>query len=86
MSATCRSCDTPIEWAVTLLGRRMPLDLGDYEDGRVVVIGRARGQRSPAPLVLTLALGDLERAKGYGELTLRRAHFQTCPQAGQWRR
>lgn len=26
MSDTCRSCDAPIEWAVTTNGKRIPLD------------------------------------------------------------
>lgn len=33
----CRSCDEPIEWAVTTNGKRIPLDLGEYEDGNIIL-------------------------------------------------
>lgn len=81
----CRSCGAPIEWAVTAaFGRRMPLDVGDHEDGRVVVVGR--DEAHGAPIVLTLSVDDLERVRELGRVALRRAHFQTCPQANEWRR
>lgn len=89
MSATCRSCAAPIEWAVTDNGRSMPLDVGSFADGRLVVVGR----KSNALVIVSLTGAQLERlrvaeAAGDGNvvLELRRSHFQTCPQAYDWRR
>jgi len=82
--STCRSCSAPIEWAITQYGKRMPLDLGAHPDGRVTVVGRTADRT--AWLVVALGADDLERARQLGELELRRAHFQTCPDADTWRR
>lgn len=83
MSA-CRSCGAPIEWAVTAaFGRRMPLDLGEHEDGNAAVVGRdPRG----APIVAVLGVDDLTRVREFGTVALRRSHFQTCPEGDEWRR
>jgi hypothetical protein len=35
MADHCRSCETPIEWAITIKGARIPLDLGDHDDGNL---------------------------------------------------
>jgi hypothetical protein len=60
----------------------MPLDAGEHEDGNAAVVGRdARG----APIVVVLGADDLERVRELGTVALRRSHFQTCPQAAEWR-
>ena len=33
----CRSCEAPIEWALTPKGARIPLDVGIRSDGNIVV-------------------------------------------------
>lgn len=83
MSA-CRSCSAPIEWALTEAGRRMPLDPGLHADGAVVVVGHVPNDGTP--LVVTLGVDTRDRLRGVGELELRRSHFQTCPNADDWRR
>ena len=82
MSA-CRSCSAPIEWALTELGRRMPLDLGVHADGAAVVAGRTP---DGTPVVVVLGVDTRDRLRDVGELELRRSHFQTCPHADDWRR
>ena len=83
MSA-CRSCGAPVEWSITAaFARRMPLDLGEHEDGNSAVVGRdAKG----APIVVVLGPDDLARVRELGVVELRRSHFQTCPEADKWRR
>jgi hypothetical protein len=81
--SACRSCGKPIEWAVTQLGRRMPLDHGLHPDGRVAVVGATE---NGTPLVVTLGVDDLALVRELGTPKLRRSHFQTCPDADRWRR
>lgn len=80
---TCRSCGAPIEWAITDNGRKMPIDLGLHDDGRVVVVGRRAGSQ----LIVALTGDQLERLRAdeRNVVELRRSHFQTCPQANEWR-
>ena len=35
MADRCRSCDAPIEWAITTKGQRIPLDEGLHDDGNL---------------------------------------------------
>ena len=80
----CDSCSEPIEWAVTSkLGKKMPLDVGFFGDGTIVVIGTAPGGM---PLVLIVSKADLDLAREHGTIQLRRSHFATCPDAPTWRR
>lgn len=37
MSDRCRSCEAPIEWAITEKGRRIPLDVDDGQPGNIVI-------------------------------------------------
>lgn len=86
MSA-CRECGAPLEWAITDNGRKMPLDLGAFTDGRLVVVGRLEG----APLVVSLTgdqlarLGSATTLRG-AKVELRRSHFQTCSKPERFRR
>lgn len=69
MSATCKSCSAPIEWAKSArTGKAMPLDLEPTAHGNLVVID---GVAHPAP-------ADTGRER-------RTSHFATCPQATSWR-
>jgi hypothetical protein len=81
---TCRSCGAPIEWAITDNERRIPLDPGEHADGRLVDVGWLHGH----PLVVSLTGDQLERLRAAtdADVQLRRSHFQTCPDAGVWRR
>ena len=84
MIGRCRSCNAAVEWAVTELGRKMPLDLGLHGDGRVIVVGRTSKDEA---VVVSLELERLRKLRESGvRLMLRRSHFQTCPQADEWRR
>jgi len=78
----CRSCQAAIEWGITDNGRRIPLDVGTWPDGRLVIAGRLDGSQ----LLVSLTGDQLARLReSEAELELRRAHFQTCPQADTWR-
>ena len=81
----CRSCGAPIFWAVTDNGRKMPLDKGRHSDGRIAIAGRSPNG-TPVVVVLTIAQRERLLAAEGVEVMLWRSHFQTCPQAGAWRR
>lgn len=67
----CRSCGAPIEWAITVNGRRIPLDLEATPSGNLIVVdGTARPPRD-----------DEDRP-----FLMRVSHFATCPTAGVHRR
>lgn len=68
--STCRSCEAPIEWAYTVKGARIPLDIVDDEP------------RTDANIVLDDGIARVVRP-GLGERT---SHFATCPGAEQHRR
>lgn len=81
----CRSCSAPIEWAVTDQGRKAPLDVEPGADGRFAVVGR----KGKALLVVSLTNAQLDRVRAVPpgvELVLRRSHFQSCPNADEWRK
>jgi hypothetical protein len=65
----------------------MPLDLSVWPDGRLVIVGRMAGDT----LVVSLTGDQLVRLRAAVEqrgavLELRRSHFQTCPNADEFRR
>lgn len=70
MSDRCRSCDAPIEWAITEKGRRIPLDPGVHPDGNLVIGGDG--------IAVYIAPDGLTPA--------RRSHFVSCPNAARHRR
>lgn len=53
MADRCRSCDAPIEWAITPKGQRMPLDVASHPDANLIiddggivrVVGKGHGIR-----------------------------------------
>jgi hypothetical protein len=71
MSDTCRSCDAPIEWAITTKGSRIPLDVGLHDDGNIDVVD---GIAHVVPVAGT-----------YDAPPRRRSHFVTCPDAARFR-
>lgn len=75
MTDTCNSCGAAILWAITGLGRRMPVDAAPHPDGNLVMVYDAAAGHWRAEVVSTDAAPDLHRA-----------HFVTCPDADQWRR
>jgi hypothetical protein len=70
MSA-CRSCGAEIEWARTESGKLIPLDVGEVEDGNLVIEGG----------VARVRRGGLD-----ADLPRRRSHFARCPFARQHRK
>lgn len=66
----CRSCGTEIEWARTVRGVPIPLDIEPDDDGNLV-------------LVNGVARATIPEDRGR---PLRISHFATCPQSGSWRR
>lgn len=77
--ARCRSCGAGVLWAVTELGRRIPLDDQPTADGNVVVTDHA-DDGTPVVRVLTASDGVPSSPRRY------LSHFVTCPQAKHWRR
>lgn len=73
----CRSCGSPIRWAMTEKGKRMPLDTEPAADGNVTL--------TPMP-------GGFDRAKVWGDRSAMPlgpryvSHFASCPLAGRHRR
>lgn len=72
MSAKCRSCGAPIEWATSeTTGKSIPLDLVPTANGNLVLVnGRSRYYSADDV--------KLHRER-------RTSHFATCPDAKQWR-
>lgn len=82
MSDGCRSCAAPIAWAVTVKGRRMPLDRDPVADGNVTVDGPLDGPSPPMATVHPAGQVPLDDGDGARYVS----HFATCPNAGQHRR
>lgn len=74
---TCTACGAPIRWVITIGDRRMPLDPEPHEDGNVVPVIVDGG------LVRARVLTGVELP---AQETAFRAHFVTCPRAGEFRR
>jgi len=72
---SCRSCQAPIIWAVTMAGKTMPIDSVPVSDGGVLLEPRSGG-KPPFAHVLSVA-------QRFGRTGLRASHFATCPHAGQ---
>ncbi|HKE79039.1 MAG TPA: hypothetical protein VKB54_07010 [Solirubrobacteraceae bacterium] len=75
-TATCRSCGAQIVWAETEKGRRMPVDADPNPLGQIVLRGHGT-----TPLAICGVPDD-----AYPGEPRYASHFQTCPQAGDWRR
>jgi len=73
----CGTCRAPIIWAVTVHGRRMPVDADPAADGNITL--DLRGGPMPLARVLTTA-------QRFGRRDLHKCHFATCPHAAAHRR
>jgi hypothetical protein len=75
----CRSCGTPITWAVheTTL-KEAPIEAEPSPNGNIALTERGAGQ------LPTYAV--LNAAKRFGRTGLHLNHFATCAQAPRWRR
>jgi hypothetical protein len=69
----CRSCRAPIEWARTESGKAIPLDVGEFDNGNIVVTDG-----------IAYAIG--RDVSEFGQKHRRRSHFVSCKQAAEWRR
>lgn len=79
-TAVCSTCHAPIEWARTAkAGASIPLDVGEYPNGNLDVIGRSE---DGTPTVRVLPLDERLSAGR----PLRRSHFASCPDAEGHRR
>lgn len=80
MSSTCRSCGSPIRWAKTPSGKRMPLDVEPSRQGNVQ-LGWVGGEE------IAIVLGRQADIAGcvVGGIPLYLSHFATCPSAAQHR-
>jgi hypothetical protein len=74
----CGSCEAPVIWALTINGRRMPVDPEVTKSGNVVLTDRTHLHRPPLATVLAAA-------KRFGRRDLRQSHFVTCPHSTMWR-
>lgn len=71
MTGSCRRCGAPIRWAITLTGRRMPLDPGTSDDGNVATWTGPSGQLRARVLTKGEPPGAHEQRAT--------PHFATCP-------
>lgn len=69
------SCRAEVEWALTTKGKAIPLDLGTFDNGNLVLEtqGQTRIAVSYQPLI-------------HSHLPRRRTHFATCPDAAEHRK
>lgn len=80
--ARCRSCRAEIVWAMTGLGRKMPVNVESSRDGNVLVeIGHDGG----VPRATVFVPGGLSPHPRPGTLQTR-SHFATCPDANRHRK
>lgn len=94
-AATCRSCHTPIRWAITEGNhKRIPLDIEPTADGNIVETGDIDAA-TKAPIVRYLK--KAERPTMFPSLALMVggqtpdsaryvSHFATCPNADEHRK
>lgn len=82
MSA-CRSCGAPVVWAVTVDGRRMPVDRDPVDGGNVLLAPSVEPGGSPTATVV----GKRVQETLFGDNGPRYvSHFATCPDANRHRR
>jgi hypothetical protein len=76
----CRSCGAAIRWAVTVNGKRMPVDDEPVPDGNLMLSDPTPGAYAPTAAHVdpdALLLDDPPRFV---------SHFSTCPNADQHRK
>lgn len=74
--ATCRSCHEPIIWALSLTGKRMPVDVEPTETGNLIL-----SSHRPDPIVTVAS-----KTGRYSGQKLYRSHFATCPRVERHRK
>lgn len=72
--AKCRSCNAPIEWALTENGKKMPLDRRPDPKGNIIKTGAVIDGLPEVHVI-----GFLDQLTG--DETRYTAHFATCPLA-----
>ncbi len=78
MADTCRTCGQPIQWAQTVTGKTMPVDVLPCTDGNVI-LSHPDDPREPMRAFV------LKRNE-FTTLDRYTSHFATCPDAGSHRR
>jgi hypothetical protein len=78
----CKSCGEQIVWAITVHGRRMPLDPVAITNGNVAIVGQTA---EAAPLAAVIPPRDIDEWRKHGTIVLYRSHFASCPDADLWR-
>lgn len=81
---SCSSCGAQILWAVTALGKRMPVDRAPDPEVGNVVLDWPDGDRAPRARVFASPAVARE-VEGLG-VVLRTSHFVTCDHANDHRR
>lgn len=81
MSGVCRSCQAPIEWAVTETGKRMPVDHEPVVGATILLRHTKVGEPPLAHVTTKDERAELERqaANRDDELRLFVSHFSSCP-------
>lgn len=72
----CSKCDEEIEWAETMKGKRIPLDLGRPPNANLVVDHQRASESGMIDVVRYVKPGDGTRV----------SHFATCEYAAEFRR
>lgn len=83
-ASKCRdqTCGAPIIWAITVNGKRMPVDAEPAPDGTILIQAPLNDTaRSPRATVVDPATPPLDGWDG----ELHHSHFETCPASDQFR-
>jgi hypothetical protein len=80
----CGSCGAAIRWAVTVNGKRIPVDDAPVRDGNLVLSDPTPG--AYAPLAAHYSPPDEPLLPGFDEPPRFVSHFATCPNADRHRR
>jgi hypothetical protein len=80
----CRSCGAPIRWAVTVNGKRMPVDDQPTPDGTLVLSDPSPG--AYAPTVAQYVEPEQSPLFEVPDPPRFTSHFATCPNADQHRK
>lgn len=82
----CSSCGVQIIWAITALGKRMPIDRPPDPERGNVALGWSTEHPDHAPRVRTYPTPAAARAAEGPREPLRTSHFATCDHANDHRR
>lgn len=84
MGANCKSCSAEIRWAVTVNGKKIPIDWAPVANGNITLSER---EGLPPIAVMVTAQGDafLPALQPSAEAPRYVSHFATCPAAAAYR-